>query len=120
MRKLSGSCSGRWRIAPADGAARQARRYRDGTLILETEFETAEGAVTLLDFMPPRGGASDLFRIVVGRRGAVRMATELVLRFGYGHSVPWVTRLADGSGLRAIVGPTWCCCTATCRCAART
>jgi GH15 family glucan-1,4-alpha-glucosidase len=96
---------GRWCIAPAGACTRQSRRYRDGTLILETDFETAEGAVTLIDFMPPRGNASDLFRIVVGRRGTVQMATELVLRFGYGSSIPWVTRLADGTGLRAIAGP---------------
>jgi GH15 family glucan-1,4-alpha-glucosidase len=63
---------GRWLVAPAGGAARTSRRYRDGTLILETEFETADGAVTLVDFMPPRGTTSDLVRLVVGTRGASR------------------------------------------------
>jgi GH15 family glucan-1,4-alpha-glucosidase len=101
---LGGPEQGRWRIAPADAEARATRRYREGTLILETEFETADGAVTLVDFMPPRGTSSDLVRLVVGRRGTVDMRMELVLRFGYGAIVPWVSRLDDGS-LRAIAGP---------------
>src|SRR5262252_874087 len=64
---------GRWRIAPADPNARVTRRYRPGTLILETDFETPEGAVTLIDFMPIRGEVSDLVRLIVGRRGQVLM-----------------------------------------------
>jgi len=97
---------GGWRIAPADPAPRVTRRYRDGTLILESEFATADGgAVTLVDFMPPRGAVSDLVRIVSGRRGRVAMRMELVVRFDYGSLLPWVTRLADGSGLRAVAGP---------------
>jgi GH15 family glucan-1,4-alpha-glucosidase len=95
---------GRWQIAPADPDARTRRRYRDGTLILETDFETADGAVTLVDFMPPRDGISDLVRLVVGKRGRVVMRTELIVRFDYGSIVPWVSRLDDGS-LRAIAGP---------------
>ncbi len=95
---------GRWLIAPADAEARITRRYRGDTLILETDFETADGAVTVIDFMPPRDQASDVVRIVVGRRGRVVMRTELVIRFGYGCAVPWVTRLEDGT-LRAIAGP---------------
>ena len=95
---------GRWQIAPAGDGARVRRRYRDGTLILETDFETADGAVTLVDFMPPRDRISDLVRLVVGRRGRVAMRTELILRFDYGSIVPWVSRLDDGS-LRAIAGP---------------
>lgn len=101
---LGGPEHGRWQITPADPNARVTRRYRAGTLILETEFETAEGAVTLIDFMPPRDGASDLVRMVVGRRGRVTMRTELALRFDYGAIIPWMTRLDDG-GLRAIAGP---------------
>ena len=62
---------GRWLIAPADRKARVTRRYRGDTLILETDFETGDGAVTLVDFMPPRGKASDVVRIVIGRRAAV-------------------------------------------------
>jgi GH15 family glucan-1,4-alpha-glucosidase len=95
---------GRWLIAPVDRKARVTRRYRDDTLILETDFETGDGAVTLIDFMPPRGQASDVVRIVVGRRGQLAMHCELVLRFDYGGVVPWVTRLPDGT-LRAIAGP---------------
>ncbi|HKW09560.1 MAG TPA: glycoside hydrolase family 15 protein [Gemmatimonadaceae bacterium] len=95
---------GRWQIAPRDPNARFTRRYREHTLILETDIETAEGAVTLVDFMPLRGHASDLARIVIGRRGRVELRMELILRFYYGALVPWVTRLDDGS-LRAIAGP---------------
>ncbi|WP_456307219.1 glycoside hydrolase family 15 protein [Paeniroseomonas aquatica] len=102
---LGGPEHGHWQIAPADPAPRVSRRYRKGTLVLETEFETAAGAATLIDFMPIDDGRSDLIRIVVGRRGRVTMRTELVIRFDYGAVVPWVTRLEDGTGLRAIAGP---------------
>jgi GH15 family glucan-1,4-alpha-glucosidase len=101
---LGGPEHGRWLIAPTDPDVRIRRRYRDGTLILETDFETADGAVTLVDFMPPRDTISDLVRLVIGRRGRVAMGTELILRFEYGSIVPWVSRLDDGS-LRAIAGP---------------
>ena len=80
------------------------RQYRDHTLILETRIETAGGAATVIDFMPPRGRNSDIVRLVRGERGRVQMRTELVLRFDYGRTVPWVTRLPDGT-LRAIAGP---------------
>ena len=95
---------GRWQIAPKDGAARVRRRYRPNTLILETRFETADGAVTLIDFMPPRNDGSHLVRMVVGERGKVGMHTELVFRFGYGATVPWVTRI-DERTLCGIAGP---------------
>ena len=95
--------NGHWCIAPQNEAS-SSRKYRDGTLIVETTFENSEGAVLLMDFMPIRGKYSDLVRIVRGLRGQVRMCMELVLRFDYGRSVPWVTRLDDGS-LRAISGP---------------
>ena len=81
-----------------------ARRYRHNTLILETSFETSDGAVKVIDFMPPRGRNSDVVRIVCGERGRVRMHTELVLRFDYGRSIPWVNHLRDGT-FRAIAGP---------------
>jgi GH15 family glucan-1,4-alpha-glucosidase len=98
--------NGRWLIAPvSDTPAKITRRYRGETLILETDFETDEGAVTLIDFMPPGNGWSELVRIVVGRRGTVRMKMELVLRFDYGFSIPWVSRLKHDSGIKAIVGP---------------
>jgi len=79
---------GRWLVKLADNAAaaevRTTRRYRGDTLILETRFETAGGAVLLVDFMPPRSGHSSLVRLIIGERGRVPMRMELVVRFGYG------------------------------------
>jgi GH15 family glucan-1,4-alpha-glucosidase len=95
---------GRWLLTAEDQSARISRRYRDDTLILETHFETADGAATVVDFMPPRGEASDVVRIVFGRRGKLRMLCEFTIRFDYGALVPWVTRTDDGA-LRAIAGP---------------
>jgi GH15 family glucan-1,4-alpha-glucosidase len=95
---------GRWRLAPVDAAARVTRRYRGDTLILETEFETAEGSVLVIDFMPLRDSKSNIVRTVVGKRGRVAMQTQIILRFDYGAIVPWVSRLDDGV-LRAIAGP---------------
>jgi GH15 family glucan-1,4-alpha-glucosidase len=95
---------GHWRIGPRHSEARIVRRYRPRTLILETRFETPDGAATLIDFMPPRGRHSNVVRMVVGEWGRVSMATRLVFRFGYGAIVPWVTRLEDGT-YRAIAGP---------------
>ena len=80
------------------------RRYRRNTLILETSFVTDEGEVTLIDFFPLRGQASNVVRLVVGKRGAVRMHSELIIRFDYGASIPWV-RKADDGALLAISGP---------------
>jgi len=101
---LLGSCDhGRWLVASRD-KARITRQYRPNTLILETYFETADGAVVLVDFMPFHGDRSEIVRLVHGTRGRVRMHTELILRFGYGAVVPWVTRLESGV-LRAIAGP---------------
>lgn len=96
--------NGRWLIAPSGQARRVTRRYRGHTLILETEFETDDGTVSLVDFMPPRGKASDLVRLVVGKAGAVSMRTELIIRFEYGSLIPWVTRSEDGT-LCAVSGP---------------
>jgi GH15 family glucan-1,4-alpha-glucosidase len=95
---------GRWRIAPVDRDVRTTRRYRADTMILETTHETGSGAVTVIDFMPPDDGRSDLVRMVVGERGAVDMRTELVLRFGYGAFVPWISSPDTHSRL-AIAGP---------------
>ena len=94
---------GRWLIAPAGDVRAVRRRYRGDTLVLETEFDTDEGTVRLVDFMPPRGEAPDLVRIVEGVRGRVRMRMELRDRFDYGHVVPWVYR-QDGD-LVAVAGP---------------
>jgi GH15 family glucan-1,4-alpha-glucosidase len=96
--------NGRWLIAPADEIRRTTRRYRDGTLILETRFETADGAVDLIDFMPPRGKASDVVRLVRGVSGRVRMRMELIIRFGFGSDIPWVRKSEDGAALLAICG----------------
>ena len=94
---------GRWRIAPSIDA-KVSRKYRDDTLILETTFETADGVVTMVDFMPPRGTASDIVRLVRGERGRVPMHMELILRFGFGADIPWVRRTVDDEIL-AIAGP---------------
>src|SRR5690606_25817505 len=91
---LGGPEHGHWRIAPACPEGRVSRRYRRDTLILETEFATGEGTAVVIDFMPIDGRQSDLVRLVQGRRGRVKMAMELVLRFDYGSYVPWVSRLA--------------------------
>ena len=101
---LGDSHHGRWLIEATAEDARYSRRYRHNTLILETTIESAEGTVTLIDFMPPRGVNSDVVRMVRGEHGRVRLRTELVLRFDYGSTVPWVSRLPDGT-LRAIAGP---------------
>jgi len=96
--------NGRWRVAPKDENARVTRQYRDSTLILETRFETSEGAATLIDFMPPRSGNSHLIRVVKGERGNVTFGSELIVRFGYGAVVPWVTRI-DNETVRLVAGP---------------
>jgi GH15 family glucan-1,4-alpha-glucosidase len=96
--------NGRWLIAPAEEVRKSSRRYRDNTLILETRFETASGVVALIDFMPPRGKASDVVRLVRGVRGRVRLMMQLVIRFGFGADIPWVRRTEEGA-LLAIAGP---------------
>ncbi|UKA58194.1 glycoside hydrolase family 15 protein [Arthrobacter sp. FW306-2-2C-D06B] len=95
--------AGRWLLAPETGGICTRRQYRDGTLILETEWETKEGHVRVIDFMPPRDAVADIVRVVEGIRGTVKMRGELILRFDYGHVVPWVRR--DRHGLRAVAGP---------------
>jgi GH15 family glucan-1,4-alpha-glucosidase len=95
---------GRWLLAPAGAAGRIERRYRGDTLILETDHETPDGMVTVIDFMPMLGlNRNDLVRIVVGRRGRVAMRTDIVLRFDYGRTVPWVRR--EDHGIIATAGP---------------
>jgi GH15 family glucan-1,4-alpha-glucosidase len=100
---LGTSKNGRWLIAPSEDITKTSRRYWDDTLILETRFETAGGAITVIDFMPPRGSASDIVRLVRGVRGRVKLRMELVIRFGFGMDVPWVRRTEDGA-LLAICG----------------
>jgi len=87
--------NGRWLLAPSESVRRTTRRYRQDSLILETDFETATGSVRVIDFMPAWGERTDVVRIVEGLRGRVSMRMELVLRFGYGEVVPWVRRVDD-------------------------
>jgi GH15 family glucan-1,4-alpha-glucosidase len=98
--------NGRWLLAPVEGGT-TARRYLHGTFVLETTWENDEGAVRILDFMPPRGKAPDVVRIVEGVRGRVSMRSELAIRFDYGKVVPWVSR-RDGARI-AIAGPDALC-----------
>ena len=95
--------NGRWFFHPDEEVERTRRRYRDETLVLETEIETKSGAVRLIDFMPPRGENPDIIRIVEGLRGKMSMHMELIIRFDYGQIVPWVRKRHDG--LEAIAGP---------------
>jgi GH15 family glucan-1,4-alpha-glucosidase len=100
---LDSSDAGRWIIAPEGGGHCTRRRYREGTLVLETEWETESGTVRIIDFMPPRDNVADLVRIVEGVSGSVTMQTELVMRFDYGHVIPWVRR--SEHGVHAVAGP---------------
>ena len=95
--------AGRWLLAPESGGTCTRRSYVDGTLVLETEWETPDGTVKVIDFMPPRDEVADIVRIVEGVTGSVRMHSELAMRFDYGHIVPWVRK--DKHGLHAIAGP---------------
>ena len=89
---------GRWLVAPAGQVRANSRRYRPGTLVLETDFETSEGAVRLIDFMPRRAqGPPRVMRIVEGLRGRVPMRMELSLRPDYGSIRPWIELASDGA-----------------------
>ena len=94
---------GRWLLAPAEPVKVTRRRYRGDTLILETDYESDGGAVTVVDCMPPRGNEPDLVRMVIGRRGQMRMRMELIIRFDYGSVVPWVRHIERG--IQAVAGP---------------
>jgi len=96
--------NGHWSIAPKATHPKVKRRYREGTLVLETEFSTPQGTVVLIDCMDRRGEHQDVIRLVRGIRGRVPMQMELTLRFDYGTVVPWVSRL-EGSRLCAVAGP---------------
>ena len=86
---------GRWLLAPQEPVLRTERRYIPNTLILETTHTTASGQVRVTDFMPPRGDYPDIVRIVEGISGQVPMRSELIVRFDYGHIVPWVRHVED-------------------------
>ncbi len=94
---------GRWLLAPAGGAMARRRCYRGDTLILESDFETDAGAVRIIDFMPIRGEAPDVVRVVQGLHGRVSMQLELRMRFDYGQIRPWVQRV--GHDHVAVAGP---------------
>jgi GH15 family glucan-1,4-alpha-glucosidase len=94
---------GRWKIAPAGEVTAVRRKYRDATLVLETEFDTADGTVAVIDFMPARDRDPNVVRIIEGRRGRVPVRMELVIRFDYGSIVPWVRR--GDVGITAVAGP---------------
>jgi GH15 family glucan-1,4-alpha-glucosidase len=101
---LGGREHGRWLIAPVGAGAATDRCYRDDTLILESEWQTHDGRVRVIDFMPPRETTPDIVRIVEGLDGSVRMRTELIIRLDYGSVVPWVLRL-DSQTILAVGGP---------------
>ena len=95
--------NGCWLFAPADPIKKLRRRYLGDTLILETQIETEKAAVKLIDFMPPRGNNPDIVRIIEGVRGEMQMQMELIIRFDYGLTVPWVRKVDNA--LEAIAGP---------------
>src|SRR4051812_758466 len=97
---------GRWLLAPRE-EGEATRRYLQETMVLETTWETEGGSVRVFDFMPPRGRAPDVVRMVEGVRGRVEMRSELVIRFGYGQIVPWVR--STGDTLLAVAGPDALC-----------
>lgn len=100
---LGESGHGRWLIAPVAEVRSTRRKYRDGTLILETEFETDDGVVRIIDCMPISNERWDVLRIVEGLTGRVAMHMELIIRFDYGNIIPWVRQLDDT--LLATAGP---------------
>jgi GH15 family glucan-1,4-alpha-glucosidase len=101
---LGSAENGRWLLAPSSAPSNVTRCYRQGTLVLETRFETPSGTAAVVDFMPPDDSAAEVVRIVIGREGELEFRTELLVRFDYGATVPWVMRTADG-GIDAIAGP---------------
>ncbi len=100
---LGDSNNGRWKLAPRGPLISRERRYREGTLVLETLFQTSTGRAMLIDFMPV-GEGSHVVRQVVGLEGHVDFEMDLAIRFDYGNSVPWVEN-RDGVMLTAVAGP---------------
>ena len=101
---LGNAENGRWKIAPRRDAEVR-RHYQNGGLILETRFKNEDGIVSIVDFMPVGEADTSIVRLVIGREGKMAMETDLVIRFGYGFSVPWVNRL-DKETLTAVAGPS--------------
>jgi GH15 family glucan-1,4-alpha-glucosidase len=110
---LGDESNGTWQLSPAGSPVCTRRRYRGDTMILETEWETETGAVRVIDFMPPRGEAPDVVRIVEGVAGQVQMETTLRVRFDYGSILPWVRRISGT--LRFTAGPDSLCFTSPIR-----
>ncbi len=102
---LGDSDNGRWLIAPS-APAQSTRHYHDGSMVLETVFSTPEGSVALIDFMVPEAANVTLVRIVRGLTGKVHMHMSMAIRFDFGVSIPWVTRLPEHAGITAIAGPS--------------
>ena len=100
---LGDSDNGRWKIAPVDAQCQTVRRYRDGTLILETSFTTETGRALLLDFMPMDVDSS-VVRLVIGLEGRVDFSMDLAIRFDYGSTVPWVEK-REPHTMTAVAGP---------------
>src|SRR5262245_20674828 len=92
---------GYWSVAPA-ARGLATRRYRGGSLILETDWETTDGACRVIDFMPTEHPVPSIVRIVEGLSGRVAVRSELLIRFGYGREAPKVTR--DGDRIVATAG----------------
>src|SRR5580658_8276525 len=100
---LGNEKNGCWQISPKQAVQKAHHAYRPETLILETTFETEDGAVRLIDYMPPKGKFRDVVRIVEGIRGRVEMESKLIIRFDYGLTIPWVRQSPEG--LTAVAGP---------------
>jgi GH15 family glucan-1,4-alpha-glucosidase len=102
---LGDDSHGSWCICAKAKDARITRRYRPGTAILETCFETETGAATVIDFMPPPGDefVDEVIRLVHGDAGVLEMAMSVLFRFDYGRLVPWLERSVEG--IVAIAGP---------------
>lgn len=101
---LGSKDNGHWTIAPKAEHPKATRRYRPGTLVLETEFNTPEGAVVIVDCMDRHGDFQNVVRLVRGLRGRVPMEMEFIIRFDFGQVIPWVSRLEDGR-MQAVAGP---------------
>ena len=101
-RLLGSENNGFWRLTPIKPHEVE-RRYQPGTLILDTTFSVAGGGVRVTDFMPPKSNHSRIVRIVEGLEGHVEMQCELAVRFEYGKSIPWVSRL-DGASISMVAG----------------
>ncbi|MGB7972077.1 MAG: glycoside hydrolase family 15 protein, partial [Candidatus Deferrimicrobiaceae bacterium] len=104
---LGTEANGHWQIAPVGEVRRVQRRYRQGTIVLETDFETDDGVVQIVDCMPPHDGHTDLVRVVEGVRGRVAMQMRLAPRFDYGRLIPSLVRIDQGAF--AVAGPDAIC-----------